>query len=305
MQELKSQIDQSVNFVEEQLKGFIEARYVRRKPEYFNCYLSSQSGCNKGCRFCHLTATKQTTFDDVDANGFLAQAEEVFGHYIKETQFSSGLGAPLPPAKIVHYSFMARGEALANKNLLRDADSILWQLGQFATRHNLTPKFNISTIIPKTLDKPLSDVFKIITPTIYYSLYSVDEQFRKEWMPMAMPVKEAAAMLREYQKVSKKIVKIHFPFIKGQNDSQKNVLAIMDVLAEAGLVWEFNLVRYNPFSPEQGEEADQATIDNLMYVLRSGCVPLSKIVGTKEIARVGFDVKASCGMFIDKENKDA
>jgi hypothetical protein len=37
---LNSQIDRSVNFVEEQLVGFLESRFVRKCDEYFIAYLS-------------------------------------------------------------------------------------------------------------------------------------------------------------------------------------------------------------------------------------------------------------------------
>jgi 23S rRNA (adenine2503-C2)-methyltransferase len=287
MIEMKSQIDPSVNFVEEQLKGFIESRYVRRADDYFACYLSSQSGCNKGCRFCHLTATKQTTFEDVDRDGFLEQAKTVFRHYIAETRQS---------ARSVHYSFMARGEALANKHLIQDADSILLPLGKLASNRGLNPKFNISTIMPRTLNKDLPSIFKIVTPTIYYSLYSVNDSFRERWLPAAMPVDLALRILKDYQSVSKKIVKIHYAFIKGENDSEEDVNNMCDAVEEAGLVAEFNLVRYNPFSPEQGSEADEEVIQRNFGIIQGRFKGKSKIV-----SRVGLDVKASCGMFVEKE----
>lgn len=284
MEKMTSKMDKSVNFVEEQLQGFIEARYVRRSDDYFNCYLSSQSGCNKGCRFCHLTATKQTTFVDVDMYGFLDQAQQVFKHYKREK-----------PAKYVHYSFMARGEILSNQHILDGADRLLFTLGELATQNGLIPKFNISTIIPKNLDRSLSDIFKIITPTIYYSLYSADEDFRKEWMPMAMPSEKAMRLLKDYQTVSKKIVKIHFPFIKGQNDSAKDMIKIRDLIKSVDLACEYNLVRYNPFSPEQGEESDAETLKYNFEFMQE------HVLRAKEIQRVGFDVKASCGMFVEGE----
>ncbi len=287
MQELKSQLDKSVNFVEEELKGFIESRYVRRADHYFACYLSSQSGCNKGCKFCHLTATKQTSFADVDEKGFLEQAEHVFSHYRNERLRSNA------PAKIVHYSFMARGEVMANQNILRNADSILYKLGQKAVFENLNPKFNVSTIMPRTF-RSLTEIFKIITPTIYYSLYSANEEFRKIWLPAAMPVEQALDILAEYQNVSKKIVKIHYAFIKGQNDSIEDLEKICNLIDDVGLVCQFNLVRYNPFSSEQGEESEPEVLERNLEYMRS------RLTKVKMVSRVGFDVNASCGMFSGK-----
>lgn len=284
MLEMKSQIDQSVNFVEEQLKGFIEARYVRREDEYFNCYLSSQTGCNKGCRFCHLTATKQTQFDDVTPDGFIKQAQDVFQHYRAEKK----------PAKFVHYSFMARGEALANKFMTDNADEILLPLCELAVGHGLIPKVNISTIMPKTMPFSLSNIFRIITPTIYYSMYSMNEQFRQKWMPAAMNVGQALNILYEYQQATKKIVKIHYAFIKGENDNLSDLKEVIAAVNDHNLQIEFNIVRYNPFSPEQGTESDEETIQR-NYGYLKGRLP-GKV---RLVKRVGFDVKASCGMFVE------
>lgn len=281
-QVLKSQIDQSVNFVEQQLVGFLESRYVRKVEDYFICYLSSQTGCNRGCKFCHLTASNQTAFKDSDYQDYLNQAMQVFRHYRGEI-----------PAKYMHYNFMARGEALANKNLLDNADEILLSLAQLAIKENLKPKFNMSSIIPKTLNKSLTDIFKVIHPTMYYSIYSVDPQFRKKWLPSAMDYSQALDLLKEYQQVSKKIVKIHFAFIKGENDSIENLEAMVHELDKRKLLCEFNLVRYNPFSPDQGEESSEEVLNrNLVYLSENfkGKVQM--------IPRVGFDVKASCGMFV-------
>lgn len=281
---LKSQIDQSVNFVEEQLKGFLESRYVRKVEDYFICYLSSQTGCNRGCKFCHLTATGQTAFTDSDYSDFLSQAMQVFRHYRNEK-----------PAKYMHYNFMARGEALANKYLINNADDILYQLADLAVQENLNPKFNISTIMPVTLKKPLTDIFKIITPTMYYSLYSVNPKFRDKWLPAAMPVDQALDMLKDYQDMTKKIVKIHHCFIKGENDHPDDISDMIVELDKRDLLCEFNLVRYNPYSPEQGEESPQVQIDYNISLLTK------YITGkVQTIPRVGFDVKASCGMFVDK-----
>lgn len=282
---LNSQIDSSVNFVEQQLVGFLESRFVRKCDEYFIAYLSSQTGCNRGCTFCHLTATGQTSFVDSSHNDFMAQAIQVFKHYRKEKT----------PAKYMHYNFMARGEPLANKLLLNSGDELLSKLGQVAKEEGLPAKFNVSTIMPLTLKKSLIDIFHYVNPTIYYSLYSTNQVWRDKWMPAALPVDEAVSRLKEYQNFSKKIVKIHYTFIAGENDSEEDVNASCDVLEKHNLICEFNLVRYNPASPSQGVESSTEVINRNLGIIQSRLGFNSKV---QMIPRVGFDVKASCGMFV-------
>jgi adenine C2-methylase RlmN of 23S rRNA A2503 and tRNA A37 len=98
MRVLSSNIDRSVNFIENQLTGFIESRYVRRTDDYFIAYLSSQTGCNRGCRMCHLTATKQSQFINCDMNDFVSQLDTIFTHYENDIV-----------ANTIHINFMARG----------------------------------------------------------------------------------------------------------------------------------------------------------------------------------------------------
>lgn len=282
---LNSQIDRSVNFVEEQLVGFLESRFVRKCDEYFIAYLSSQTGCNRGCTFCHLTATGQTSFVDSSHNDFMAQAIQIFKHYRVEKT----------PAKYMHYNFMARGEPFANKILLDSGDELLLKLGQVAKEEGLPAKFNVSTIMPSTLKKPLTKIFNYVSPTIYYSMYSTNPEWRKKWMPAAMDIPEALSMLRDYQDFSKKIVKIHYAFIAGENDSVEEVNSVCDVIEKYNLICEFNLVRYNTASPDQGIESSEEVINRNIGIITNRFKFNSKV---QIIPRVGFDVKASCGMFV-------
>ncbi len=189
----------------------------------------------------------------------------------------------------------ARGEALANPYMLERGQELLARLGQLAKDEGLPAKFCVSTIMPKTLHRPLVDVFGFMSPTIYYSLYSVDAAFRRQWMPGAMDVDAALTSLAGYQRFSKKILKVHYAFIDGANDSEANVKAVCDALDDHSLVCEFNLVRYNPASPQQGRESsDDVVAERLAYIGQ-------RFAGhVKAVKRVGLDVKASCGMFVDK-----
>lgn len=282
---LNSKIDSSINVIEEYLAGFIEARYVRKCDEYFIAYLSSQNNCRLGCSFCHLSYTGQTKSKDLTIDQMIVQAKQIFDHYKIDTA--------RPSAKYYHVNFMARGEFFSNKIFLEAGDELLYKLAQIGREEGLPVKFNISTIMPLTLKKPLNQIFNYINPTIYYSLYSTNVEWRKKWLPAAMPVDDALSMLKEYQNFSKKIVKIHYAFIKEENDSLEEVAKVCDALDQHRLICEFNLVRYNPASPEQGEESSEEVIKrNMEYIEK-------RMRGNKTqiIQRVAPDIYGSCGCF--------
>ena len=64
-----------------------------------------------------------------------------------------------------------------------------------------------------------------------------------------------------------------------------------------GLRTRFNAVRYNSFSPAQGQEPDERTLAYLT-------AKLSQAFGDERsriVPRVGMDVSASCGMFVNPD----
>ena len=75
---------------------------------------------------------------------------------------------------------MARGEPLASRVLLADADGLLGELSGLAVALGLRPRHLISTIYPKELgDRPLEDIFITQHPELHYSIYSMSERFRR------------------------------------------------------------------------------------------------------------------------------
>lgn len=103
-------------------------------------------------------------------------------------------------------------------------------------------------------------------------------------------------MLKEYQDFSKKIVKLRYAFIAGENDSVEDINLIFDVIQKHNLICEFNLVRYNLASPDQGVESSAEIIERNIGIISDRFNFDTKV---QMIARVGFDVKASCGMFVE------
>lgn len=267
----------------------MEARYVRRKDYYFACYLSSQTGCNQVCKMCHLTATQQYQLNDIDLDGYLEQAKRVIDYYLTQNE----------PAKVIHFNLMSVGEALNNQYLIeQDNYIIINKLAKLAWSYKLHPRFNISTIMPKRFeDKDLIDCFPIIYPDFYYSIYSVNPKFREEWLPNAMPVDAALDKLYSWQEITKKVCKLHWAFIAGQNDSAEDVTDLCKIIKDSGLKVDINIVRYNPYSKDYGEESDVVTFERNLFLMETLLSSNTKI---DVIPRVGYDVMGSCGMFFNE-----
>lgn len=277
---LDSKLDRSVNFVSSAQVGYFESRYVSRpEKDYFIVYLSSQSGCAKACRMCHLTATQQVRSVDASLDDFRRQALEVLRHW--ESLGAAHVG--------VHFNFMARGEPLACSTVLHDSPALLSMLEGLALERGLTPSFLVSSILPKRVPN-LVEVFPHLYPEIYYSLYAISPRFRQRWLPQALPVQEALQQLKGWQVHTSKRVRVHFAYIDGWNDSEQDVQDMCQALSDIRLLVDINVVRYNP--------PDDTSRESL-YVERNADIMRKLLPNStvKVIPRVGFDVQASCGTF--------
>lgn len=270
--------DGSINFVWDLGDGqALEARYVTRDEGELICYLSSQTACRRACRMCHLTRTGQvhpvnTTFDE-----FIMQASTVLNELDARNTF-----------RTVSFNFMARGEPLDNPVVYT---SLLERLGDLAlSDHGLLPRFKISTIMPEGANLNLVQRFPLVFPDIYYSLYSVCPEFRKKWFPKAVSPEAGLARLKQWQDHTHKIPKIHLALIKGRNDSVTSLTRLCNTIVESRLRADFNIVRYNPYDGLSEEGNWEFAAQMLQHAF-----PDSNV---QTIQRVGFSVKASCGMFV-------
>jgi adenine C2-methylase RlmN of 23S rRNA A2503 and tRNA A37 len=191
---------------------------------------------------------------------------------------------------------MARGEPLSPETaVLKHWGDLGDALARRAQQHGWRPRFLISSIFPKSLAATsLVERFQVQHPEFYYSLYSMNHEWRQRWMPRAMRPDVALDMLKEWQEATNKIPKIHYAFIDGENDSAEDVSMVCRELRNRRLRANFNIVRYNP--PDESS-AESRNLDDCVWLLKS----LTESTDTRVdvVQRVGFDVKASCGMFVD------
>lgn len=290
---LHSSEDLSVNIVLRRSdKEVIETRFVQRHDDYFICYLSSHTGCAHSCRFCHLTATKQTIMTPVSISEYLEQADQILKIYMGH------LIAGKKTAQTIHFNFMARGEALSNPHFCERSSELFRSLSVKADVFSLFPKFLISTIMPRDFEGDLTQILAHPNAVPYYSLYSINPDFRKRWLPKAMDPREALEKLAAFQKETGRVVVLHWAFIKDENDRDEDIDALLDLVDEVGLKARFNLVRYNPHDSRHGTEPSEERLQELLERIQARLT----LPGSRIVPRVGHDVYASCGCFI--ESKD-
>jgi adenine C2-methylase RlmN of 23S rRNA A2503 and tRNA A37 len=285
-----SDIDKSINIIYD---NGMEARFVQRQNDYFIVYLSSHTGCNKACRMCHLTQLNKTNMIDATFEEYFKQAQAVIAHKMMQ---SPPVYFYLNNFKKIHFNFMAVGEFFSNKNNLTSSEVLFSSLRfiNYMFKTNLKMKFNISTIMPKDIeDMEFNEIFHADERDvrIYYSLYSMNEKFRKRWLPKAMAPKLALNKLARFQQWFQSDVKLHWAFIKDENDSIEELKDIFDYCEYVGLKPKFNIVRYNPYSIGQRIETDNLKGIKEYIGTRIG------IDNVKIIPRVGEDCYASCGAF--------
>lgn len=289
-----SQCDRSVNHVLlTDDGGMLECRFVQRTDDYFIIYVSSHTGCNLSCRFCHLTATKQTMMRHATLEEYVLQVKQVLTTYKKRLEEGGAR------AKKVHVNFMSRGEALCNETLLARPKELfeMMETTILELDANLDVHFLVSSIVPETFNKTLEDILVHPQSYLYYSLYSLDHNFRKRWVPKAKNPFVALDMCKDYQAITGQRVALHWAFIENQNDQVDQVQQIIDEVLNRDLKVKFNLVRYNPLDHRHGVESSEETLEKLFGMLKNAFGDNDSRI----VPRVGFDVKASCGMFVERD----
>lgn len=281
-----SELDRSVNFVRATADGgAIECRYVRRDEDYLIAYVSSHSGCRLACRFCHLTQSGSTMFTPETADGIADQVATVLAwHDARET-----------PARRMHVNFMSRGDLLANPGAVREFGAFAGRVACMARDRALRLRLNISSIFPRGSDEiDLVTAFGGHPVTFFWSLYSLSGNFRRRWMPNADAPTRTLARLRRWQEENGGEVVLHWALIEDRNDDDRTLSEIAQLLAGSGLRTRLNLVRYNSWSDGTGREPDEDRIHRALEMLE----PAMRVPGSRIVPRVGFDVAASCGMFL-------
>ena len=285
---IKSIIDPlCVNYVINKNRLTFEARIVPKpQSKTISLYVSSHGVCSMGCKFCWLTTQGQTNMAHLNITDFIDQ--------LKVIQQDNKMILSQDIYKKININFMARGDPLANKYIIKSYPEMYDKMQQF---FKLPIKINLSSIFPHNVKHVnFNHVFNDKPVYLYCSLYTIDDEKKKKMMPNALPAHIIIQKLLQYQQVNKNaLITFHNAFIKGFNDTDYKEWG--QFIKESGLSrTKFNIVRFNP--PTNSNMVEAENIPEIYEYLKT-CVDEIECEFQKirVVPRVAPDAYVSCGMF--------
>ena len=252
----------------------IEAVLMRHNYGLSVC-VSSQVGCNMGCKFCESGRLKKVrNLETHEMVGQILVIESLIKERISSVVIM-GIGEPLD-----NYENVIRFIKIIN-----DAKGI-----QIGARH-----ITLSTcgLIPKI--KELSELDIQINLAI--SLHAPNDHLRSEIMPInkAYPLQELMETIKEYIKKTNRRVTMEYILLKGVNDQKKHAKELANLLR--GMNVYVNLIPYNETNHIEFQKSDKETIDAFYRELQKEKI---QVTVRREF---GSSISAACGQLRSKEIK--
>lgn len=271
-----SQLDETVKYLFKLYDGeLIESVVMKYKHGYSIC-VSSQVGCNMGCKFCASTIGGKLR--NLTAGEILSQIYTA----------SKDIGV-----RISNVVMMGMGEPLDNFDEVIKFLELVGLSGglNIGMRH-----ISLSTcgVVPKIYE--LMELDKQITLSI--SLHAPFDDMRQSIMPInnKYKINELITACKDYTKKTGRRISFEYALIKGFNDTPKCAEKLKELLS--GMIAHINLIPANPVHKGKFEKPDKSTI-------YSFCETLNKLGLNATVRRtLGSDIDASCGQLRAKHNQN-
>lgn len=252
---------------------------VLMRYDYGNAVcVSSQVGCNMGCKFCASGLIKKQR--DLKAAEMVAQVMKI-QEYLDE----EGKGE-----RVSHVVIMGSGEPFDNyDNVMNFIKIINEQKGLAIGARRIT----VSTSgIPEKIIKYSKEGIQV---NLAISLHASNNETRNKIMPVnkAFPLEVLFDAIRQYETNSKRRVTIEYILLKGLNDSLKNASELATLLK--GTFAYVNLIPYNEVSENEFRRSDKDSVRAFYEEL--------KRIGVNVTIRkeFGSDIDAACGQLRAKK----
>lgn len=262
-----------------ELEDKMSVETVLMRYDYGNAVcVSSQVGCNMGCKFCASGLIKKQR--DLKASEMVSQVMKI-QEYLDE----EGKGE-----RVSHVVIMGSGEPFDNyDNVMNFIKIINDQKGLAIGARHIT----VSTSgLPDKIVKYSKEGIQV---NLAISLHASNNEIRNKIMPVnkAYPLEKLFAAIREYESNSGRRVTIEYILLKGLNDSLKNASELASLLK--GTFAYVNLIPYNEVSENEFRRSDKESVRAFYEEL--------KRIGVNVTIRkeFGSDIDAACGQLRAKK----
>ena len=241
---------------------------VLMKHDYGNSLcVSSQVGCNMGCKFCESGRLKKVR--NLNTSEMVLQLLKI------EEDLN---------IRISHLVLMGIGEPFDNyENVIKFIDIINTPKGiALGSRH-----ITVSTcgVIPK-IKEFIKDGKQV---NLAISLHASNDKLRNQLMPISKVYKldDLMETIKEYIKQTNRRVTFEYILLKGVNDKYENAVELSKLLK--GMNCYVNLIPYNETSHIEFKKSDQNTILKFYDTLKKNNI------GVTIRREFGKKVSAACG----------
>ncbi len=241
---------------------------VLMKQSYGNSLcVSTQVGCNIGCRFCESGTLKKVRN--------LETSEMVLQILAIETDLN---------IRISHIVLMGIGEPFDNyENVIKFINIINHPKGINIGARHIT--VSTSGLVPK-IEKFIKDGKQV---NLAISLHAPNDKIRNELMPInkVYNLSKLIKTIKKYISITNRRVTMEYIMLKGINDSEKNAIELVKLLK--GINCYVNLIPYNETSHSKFKKSDKETVMKFYDILKKNKinVTIRKEFGSKVMAACG------------------
>ena len=272
---LKREIDNDTEKFLFELEDHERVEAVLMKHNYGNSVcVSSQVGCNMGCKFCESGRLKKVrNLGAHEMVGQILKIESVSGIRISSVVIM-GIGEPLDNYEnVIEFIKIindAKGLAIGARHITLSTCGIIPKISELA---NLPLQINLAI-----------------------SLHAPNSKLRSQIMPInkAYPLEELMPAIEAYIKKTNRRVTIEYVMLNGVNDKKEHALELARLLRGKNVY--VNLIPYNETSHIEFLKSDKKTIDRFYDTLTKEHI---NVTVRREF---GSKISAACGQLRSKES---
>jgi len=277
---LKSKEDNVIKYIfltnDNQITEF---SYINKNDGKDIICVPSQTACNLGCKFCHLSDIDNLKVENLNRIEIYNAIKYIIDDLKLLTKSKN---------KTLLISFMGAGEPLLN---IHNLTSTMWFIkDQYNNKYNIV-RFAIASLIP-SIKSMLKFTEKIkeynLNCKFHFSLHFTNNKQRKEFMPASSDIKNSLALLEHYMLYINNKAEIHYTLIKDINDTNQDIDNLLHLVYGRGIPIKF--LHYN-----EKETLNCFTSNRISQFTK---VLEDNEIETEFYIPPGRDIGSSCGMFL-------